>query len=42
VGEGISRIVLALALFGLLLTFLQRGAGGPKAWVRAKFLGKVS
>jgi hypothetical protein len=40
--EAAARLVLILALFGVVLSYITYGPGGPLRWVRAKFLGRTS
>jgi hypothetical protein len=40
--EAAARIILLLALFGVVLSYVQHGPGGPLRWVRAKYLGRTS
>jgi hypothetical protein len=39
--EGAARLVLLLALFGIVLSYVHYGPGGPLRWLRAKYLGKT-
>jgi hypothetical protein len=40
--EPAARLILLLAGFGLALSWIHYGPGGPLRWMRAKFLGRVS
>jgi hypothetical protein len=40
--EAIARLVLILAAFGLALSYVHYGPGGPLRWMRAKFLGRTT
>jgi hypothetical protein len=40
-GESVARNLLALVVFGLALSYIHYGPGGPTRWVKAKFLGKT-
>jgi hypothetical protein len=40
--EELARVVLALLALVLLLQLIQRGPGGARDWLRAKFLGAVA
>jgi hypothetical protein len=40
--EGAARLVLLLVAFGIALSYIQRGPGGPLSWVKAKYTGRSS
>jgi hypothetical protein len=40
--EAAARLILLLGLFGIALSYIHYGPGGPLRWTRAKFLGRTS
>jgi hypothetical protein len=40
--QSVAGLILTLIAFGLIISWVTHGPGGPTRWARAKFLGRVA
>jgi hypothetical protein len=40
--EEIAKLLVLLVFIALFIQLVKHGPAGPKAWLRAKFLGEVN